>query len=72
MCQPIEWTAEDRIRVASKMLSLIQLDIPVGRYGRQGRPNITSVMHVLHAPPELLNRFKHDLERTLGTSDLTG
>lgn len=53
-----KWTAEQRIAVASALLGLIQTDIYQGTYSAPGRPNITSVLYVLHEDPELLNQYR--------------
>ena len=58
---PTEWTATERIDVATKLLGIIQADIPAERYGRLGRPNIQSVLHVLHLDPVTLNEVRDDL-----------
>jgi len=62
---PREWTPEERISAASKLLGIIQSDIPGGRYGFPGRPNVTSVLHVLHEAPEVLNQNLDSLEKIL-------
>jgi hypothetical protein len=61
-----KWTAEERIAVASALLGLIQTDIYSGTYSSPGRPNITSVLHVLHEDAEVLNQFRESLETILG------
>jgi hypothetical protein len=58
---PTEWTLEERIAVASALLSIIQSDIYAGNYGKIGRPNITSVLHVLHEAPGTLNEHRSGL-----------
>jgi hypothetical protein len=62
---PLTWTPNERIDVATALLSIIQLDIPAGRYSKIGRPNITSVLHVLHEPAEVLNEALDSLNKVL-------
>ena len=50
-----KWSAKERIAAASQLLMTIQSDMSSGRYSIPGRPNMTTVMHVLHSEPELLN-----------------
>ena len=57
------WTLEERITVASALLGIIQLDICKGSYSLPGRPNITSVLHVLHGEASVLNQ--HDNRESL-------
>jgi hypothetical protein len=52
-----DWPDSDRIAVATVLLGIIQGDIPAGQYGEIGRPNIQSVLYVLHEPAEVLNQF---------------
>lgn len=51
MAQDIERT---RRRVASCIASMIQTDIYAGRYSVFGRPNVTSLQHILGAEGEEL------------------
>jgi len=64
---PTEWTHVERIAVATRLLGIIQLDVPAGRYGEVGRPNIMSVLHVLHEDRDVLNDpgTRRSLERVL-------
>ena len=59
------WTSAERIRVAVHMLGMIQRDVPAGRYGEAGRPNITSVLYVLQADGEILERYRAELAAAL-------
>ena len=62
---PVLWTADERIEVVTQMLGSIQLDIPAGRYGAAGRPNVTSVLYVLQAAREVLNKYRDELAAVL-------
>jgi hypothetical protein len=62
---PTEWTSDARIAVASALLAIIQADIYAGRYSLIGRPNISSVIYVLHGTPEELNQLKSRFEAFL-------
>lgn len=62
---PHAWTLDERIQVATQLLGKIQLDIPAGRYGEAGRPNVTSVLYVLHLDRETLERHRDDLAAVL-------
>jgi hypothetical protein len=42
-----DWTLAERCRVAMAMLKLIQTDIYAGKYSIPGRPNITSIQHIM-------------------------
>jgi len=59
------WTAEDRLRVVSALLPDMQSDIYAGRYSAQGRPNITSLQHVIHETAEVLEAHRTDLEEAV-------
>ena len=65
---PHIWTSAERIRVAVHMLGMIQLDVSAGRYGEAGRPNITSVLYVLQADGEILERYRAELAAALDES----
>jgi hypothetical protein len=56
------WTAEDRLRVVAAMLPSMQSDIYAGRYSAPGRPNITSLQHVLHDAPAELEPLRSELQ----------
>lgn len=58
-------TPDQRISIAVELLGAIQLDIYSGRYGRMGRPNITSVLHLLTEPDDVLEAFRADLGKML-------
>jgi len=60
-----EWTPEERLKVASILLSEIQKDIYAGRYGWLGRPNITSVQHILNQEAAVLNQNRESLNAVL-------
>jgi hypothetical protein len=47
-----DWTVWDRLRVVAALLPDIQEDIYTGRYSEPGRPNITSLQHIIHDSPE--------------------
>jgi len=65
---PTEWTAADRILVATKLLEIIQFDIRADRYGMVNRPNIASVLYVLHDSPDVLNQASRELAKILEES----
>ena len=48
------WTAEDRLLAIAALLPDLQLDIAAGRYSAPGRPNITSLQHIIVEPAEVL------------------
>jgi len=56
------WTAEDRLRVVSSLLDGLHDDICAGRYSEVGRPNITSLQHILHDPSEVLEQYRVECE----------
>ena len=56
-----DWTPDERMKVASVLLSEIQKDIYAGNYSLPGRPNISSVEQVLNADAGLLNLYKDSL-----------
>ena len=58
----MNWTCEERIRIVSILLKDIQTDIYANCYSAVGRPNITSVLHILHDPPETLEDYKEILK----------
>ena len=65
---PVLWTEAERSRVAARLLGMIQLDIPAGRYGAPGRPNVTSVLYVLQADRETLEQYRGELAAVLADS----
>lgn len=67
MIKPLsgKWTAEERLRVISAMLPELQNDIHMGRYSEPGRPNITSIQHVIMEPAEVLEEYREDFEGIL-------
>jgi len=58
-----DWTADERIRVVQAILPGMQDDIYAGRYSEMGRPNITSIQHVLSEPADVLEGYRSDLEK---------
>lgn len=60
-----EWTAADRLRLVAAMLPGIRDDIQNGRYSKPGRPNITSLEHILHESPEVLEAYRGECEAVL-------
>ena len=64
-----QWTYEERVAVVTVLLLAIQDDIYKGAYSKLGRPNITSVLHVLHENAETLNKYHNELESMLMTID---
>lgn len=57
-----QWTFQERIAIATVLLGAIQSDIPAGRYSIPGRPNIDSVLHLLHDDAAVLNKYHNELE----------
>lgn len=49
------WTPEDRLAAIAALLPGIQDDIYKGRYSEIGRPNITTLQHIINESPECLN-----------------
>lgn len=49
-----EWTAEDRLIAVAILLGDMQDDIYAGRYSEPGRPNITSLQHLIFEPSDVL------------------
>ncbi len=58
-----DWTAEDRLRVVAAALPGMSDDIYAGRYSQPGRPNITSLQHIIHESAALLEANRRDLEK---------
>lgn len=56
------WTAEDRLRVVAALLPDMQSDIYAGRYSEPGRPNITSLQHLIAEDKDVLESHREDLE----------
>ncbi len=56
------WSAEDRLRVVASLLPGLSLDIYAGRYSEPGRPNVTSLQHIIYDPPDELERVRSDCE----------
>jgi len=63
------WSAEDRLRVVAAMLPSMQSDIYAGRYSVPGRPNITSLLHVIHDTPAELEPLRAELEQIVFDSE---
>jgi hypothetical protein len=57
-----DWTAEDRLLVIAALLPDMQSDIYAGRYSVPGRPNITSLQHVISEPATVLEPYRRELE----------
>jgi hypothetical protein len=57
-----DWTAEDRLLVIAALLPEMQSDIYAGQYSALGRPNITSLQHVISEPAEVLEPYRVELE----------
>jgi hypothetical protein len=57
-----QWTAEDRLRVVAAFLPDMQDDIYAGKYSAPGRPNVTSLQHIIHETVETLEAHREDLE----------
>lgn len=60
-----KWTAEERLQIVAAMLSDIQEDIYAERYSEPGRPNITSVLHIIGEPAEVLEDYRKECEAVL-------
>lgn len=56
-----KWTAEDRLLVIAALLPAMQDDIYAGTYSAPGRPNITSLQHILVESAETLEPYLADL-----------
>jgi hypothetical protein len=56
------WTCEDRLRVVAAILPGMQEDIYADRYSAPGRPNVTSLMHILHDDAAALEEVREHLE----------
>lgn len=57
------WTAEDRLRVVAAILPGMQEDIYAGRYSAMGRPNITSLQHIIGESAETLESYRAECQR---------
>lgn len=58
-----DWTADDRLRVVAAILPGMQADIYAGRYSAPGRPNITSLQHVIGESAEALEAYREECQR---------
>jgi hypothetical protein len=58
-------TLADRVRVVAAMLSTMQDDIYAGRYSEPGRPNITTIQHVLFESSEDLDSSREEMNKIL-------
>ncbi len=56
------WSAEDRLLVVAALLPAMQEDIYTGRYSAPGRPNITSLQHIISDPAEVLEEYREGFE----------
>jgi hypothetical protein len=52
------WAPEDRLAAIDALLPGIQDDIYKGKYSQIGHPNITTLAHIIHETPEVLNEHK--------------
>lgn len=59
------WTLAERTRVVLAMLELIQQDIYANRYSVVGRPNITSIQHILSESAVTLEMHRATVENIL-------
>jgi hypothetical protein len=57
------WSAQDRLRAIAALLPGMQADIYAGRYSAVGRPNVTSLQHLIADPAETLEGYRPDIER---------
>lgn len=54
-----DWDLQDRLELAAALLELVERDVYAGRYSLTiGRPNFTSIHHVLRAPGAVLERAR--------------
>ena len=60
-----DWTPAERMKVATILLKMIQDDIYADRYSMIGRPNITSVQHILNCDSSELEPHREELEAML-------
>lgn len=58
-----DWTAEDRLLVVASILPGMQDDIYAGTYSAIGRPNITSLQHILSMPAEECEAYREEIEK---------
>jgi hypothetical protein len=58
-------TLADRVRVVAAILPGMQDDIYAGNYSVIGRPNITTIQHVLFEPSEDLDGYRAEMEKIL-------
>lgn len=63
----LEWSASDRLRVVAAMLPDLQEDICAGRYSAPGRPNVTSLQHIIGEPAEVLEAYRPLFEAAVAT-----
>jgi len=47
------------------LCELIERDVYRGTYGRIGRPNFTSIYHIIHEPADTLEEFREECEQAL-------
>lgn len=68
-----EWTDEERLKIIVIVAAGIQTDIPAGKYGAvvetgadgfptKFRPNMQSIIEVVTAPAEMLEKHRADFE----------
>jgi hypothetical protein len=58
-------TLADRVRVVAAMLPTMQDDIYAGRYSEPGRPNVTTIQHVLFESSEDLDSSREEMDKIL-------
>jgi len=64
-----EWTDEDRIRVIAAILPGMSKDIYAGNYSAMGRPNITTLQHVIHDDAEVLEEYRAEFEKCVADEE---
>lgn len=67
-----EWTAEDRLRVVAALLPDMQADIYAGRYSEPGRPNVTTLQHVIHEDASVLEACRAEFENAVAHNEGPG
>ena len=64
-----EWTAQERLRVVAAILPGLQEDIYAGRYSEPGRPNITSLQHIIYDEPADLEAARAEIEECVAAHE---
>lgn len=65
-----EWTDRERLRVIDAILPGMMDDIYQGKYSSGGRPNITTLTHIIHDPAEVLEEYRSEFEQYLAEMEL--